>query len=144
MKIEILKSIAKKISNNKDFAFVASFISRPVLHIRQKNDRNEKPSRSYTFIDAIKQFGAQLQKTDLLDAYAKAGTAFSGQLEQNFVVLKESDSEEAQTNFHKLGCRGIGVVEGVPTEEGELEVTTTKVQTRCQWAAGDRRDLVKK
>jgi hypothetical protein len=109
VRIEILKSIAKKISNDKEFAFVASFISRPVLHIRQKNDRNEKPSRSYTFIDAIKQFGTQLQKTDLLDAYAKAGKAFAGQLEQNFVVLKESDSEEAQTNFHKARMqRGRG------------------------------------
>jgi hypothetical protein len=100
VRIEILKAIAKKISNDKDFAFVASFISRPVLHIRQKNDKNEKPTRSYTFIDAIKQFGTQLLKTDLLEAYAKAGKAFAGQLEQNFVVLKEKDSEEAQSNFH--------------------------------------------
>jgi hypothetical protein len=109
VRIEILKAIAKKISNDKEFAFVASFISRPVMHIRQKNDRNKKPTRSYTFIDAIKQFGTQLQKLDLLDAYAKAGRSFSGQLEQNFVVLKESDSEEAQTNFHKARMqRGRG------------------------------------
>jgi hypothetical protein len=100
VRIEILKAVAKKISNDKEFAFVASFISRPVMHIRQKNEKNEKPSRSYTFIDAVKQFGALLKKEDLLDAYAKAGRAFAGQLEQNFVVLKESDSEEAQTNFH--------------------------------------------
>jgi hypothetical protein len=119
VRIEILKSIAKKISNDKEFAFVASFISRPVLHIRQKNDRNEKPTRSYTFIDAIKQFGNQLLKTDLHEAYAKAGKAFAGQLEQNFVVLKEKDSEEAQTNFHKArmqrgrgGGRGGGSYSG--------------------------------
>ena len=109
VRIEILKAIAKKISNDKDFAFVASFISRPVLHIRQKNDKNEKPTRSYTFIDAIKQFGTQLLKTDLLEAYAKAGKAFAGQLEQNFVVLKEKDSEESQSNFHKARMqRGRG------------------------------------
>ena len=100
IRVDVMKAIAKKISNDKEFAFVASFISRPVMHIRQKNEKNEKPSRSYTFIDAVKQFGALLKKEDLLDAYAKAGRAFAGQLEQNFVVLKESNSEEAQTNFH--------------------------------------------
>jgi hypothetical protein len=36
-----------------------------------------------------------------LGAHAKAGKAFAGQLEQNFLVLKKSESEAAQTNFHK-------------------------------------------
>jgi hypothetical protein len=59
----------------------------------------------------VKQFGSKLRKNDLLEAYAKAGKAFAGQLEQNFVVLKESDSESAQSNFHKariLRGRGRG------------------------------------
>ena len=111
VRIEILKAIAKRISNDKDFAFVASFISRPVLHIKPRSDRENKPTNSYTFIDAVKQFGSKLRKNDLLEAYAKAGKAFAGQLEQNFVVLKESDSESAQSNFHKariLRGRGRG------------------------------------
>ena len=57
----------------------------------------------------MKQFGSQLKPEDLLDSYAKAGRAFAGQLEQNFVVLKELDSEAAQTNFHKARMqRGRG------------------------------------
>jgi hypothetical protein len=101
VRIEILKAIAKKVTNDQDLAYVVSFISRPVMHIKLKNDLANKPSKSYTFIDAVKQYGSRLNKTDLQAAYAKAGKAFSGQLEQNFVVLKEQDSEEAQTNFHK-------------------------------------------
>ena len=31
----------------------------------------------------------------------KAGMAFKGQLEQNFVVLKEDDAEAVETNFHR-------------------------------------------
>jgi hypothetical protein len=109
VRIEILKAIAKRISNTQDLAYVASFISRPVIHIKPRTSRNERPTKSYTFIDAVKQFGSQLKPEDLLDSYAKAGRAFAGQLEQNFVVLKESDSEAAQTNFHKARMqRGRG------------------------------------
>jgi hypothetical protein len=101
VRIEILKAIAKRITNDKDLAYVASFISRPVLHIRDKSSKNSKPQKSYTFIDAVKQFGSRLKQGDLNESYAKAGKAFAGQLEQNFVVLKEADSEAAQTNFHR-------------------------------------------
>ena len=100
VRIEILKAIAKKMTNEHEFAYVVSFISRPVIHFKLKNDTTLKPLKSFTFIDAVKQFGSRLNKTDLLGAYAKAGKAFTGQLEQNFVVLKEADAEEAQTNFH--------------------------------------------
>jgi hypothetical protein len=109
VRIEILKAIAKKITNDNEQAYVVSFISRPVMHIKLKSDKNGFPSKSYTFIDAVKQFGANLIQDDLLAAYAKAGTAFKGQLEQNFVVLKEDDAEAAQTNFHKARIdRGRG------------------------------------
>ena len=100
VRIEILKAIAKKMSNEHEFAYVVSFISRPVIHFKLKNDTSLKPLKSFTFIDAVKQFGSRLNKSDLLGAYAKAGKAFAGQLEQNFVVLKEADAEDAQTNFH--------------------------------------------
>ncbi len=116
VQIEILKTIAKKITNEHEFAYVVSFISRPVIHFKLKNDTSLKALKSYTFIDAVKQFGDRLNKTDLVGAYAKARKAFAGQLEQNFVVLEESDSEEAQSNFHKdrmnRGGRGGGSFRG--------------------------------
>jgi hypothetical protein len=109
VRIEILKAIAKRISNAQDLAYVASFISRPVMHMRLRSDKNARPSKTFTFIDAVKQYGSKLKPEDLQESYAKAGKAFQGQLEQNFVVLKESDSEAAQTNFHKARIqRGRG------------------------------------
>jgi hypothetical protein len=109
VRIEILKAISKRVSKAQDLAYVASFISRPVMHVKPRNDRSAKPSKTYTFIHAVKQFGSRLKSDDLNEAYAKAGKAFQGQLEQNFVVLKESDSEAAQTNFHKARIqRGRG------------------------------------
>jgi hypothetical protein len=113
VRIEILKAISKKISNANELAYVASFISRPVMHIKQRNERGERPAKSYTFIDAVKQFGSRLKHDDLLDSYAKAGRSFTGQLEQNFVVLKETESEAAQSTFHKARMqRGRGGFRG--------------------------------
>jgi len=112
VRIEILKAIAKKITNDQEFAYVVSFISRPIMHIKLKSDKNDRPAKSFTFIDAIKQYGDKLRQGDLLGAYAKAGNAFKGQLEQNFVVLKEDESEKAQTNFHQARIRGRGGARG--------------------------------
>ncbi len=99
--------------NTNELAYVASFISRPVMHIKQRNERGDRPAKSYTFIDAVKQFGSWLKHDDLLDSYAKAGRSFTGQLEQNFVVLKETESEAAQSTFHKARMqRGRGGFRG--------------------------------
>ena len=127
VRIEILKAIAKRISNAQDLAYVASFISRPVLHMRTRTDKNAKPSKTFTFIDAIKQFGSRLRNEDLLESYAKAGKAFAGQLEQNFVVLKEAESEAAQTNFHKARMsRGRGRGRGGGSERGRPEASGSR------------------
>jgi len=136
VRIEILKAIAKKITNEHEFAYVVSFISRPVIHFKLKNDTTNKPLKSYTFIDAVKQFGSRLNKTDLLGAYAKAGKAFAGQLEQNFVVLKEADSEEAQTNFHSERMnrgRGRGGYRG----RGHSDPNTEPMGSRGTKRSGD-------
>jgi hypothetical protein len=125
VRIEILKAIAKKITSDQEQAYVVSFISRPIMHIKHKNDASNRPSKSFTFIDAVKLYGSRLRSSDLLGAYAKAGKAFTGQLEQNFVVLKESDSEAAQTNFHQArmgrgrgrGRGGAGASAGDPNKE---------------------------
>jgi hypothetical protein len=95
VRIEILKAIARKISNDLDQAHAVSFIS--IMHIKLKNDGSKQPSRSFTFIDAP-DFATL---TSWEHTYAKAGKAFAGQLEQNFLVLRKSESEAAQTNFHK-------------------------------------------
>jgi hypothetical protein len=69
---------------------VAAYSSRPILHVRTKTGKGEEAvNRAYTFTDAIIRFGQILNKHDLDDAYKRAGTAFRGQLEQHFVVLRD-------------------------------------------------------
>jgi hypothetical protein len=90
VRIDILKAIAKKITNPKESAYVAAYSSRPILHVRTKNEKGEETmNRAYTFTDAIIRYGQNLVKQDLEEAYKRAGTAFRGQLEQHFVVLRD-------------------------------------------------------
>ena len=84
VRIEIMKAIAKKISNDVDQAYVVGFIPRPVMHIRKKGE--QAPSKTYSFVDAIKYHGGSVKAEDLGGAYARAGRAFDGQLLQNFVL----------------------------------------------------------
>jgi hypothetical protein len=68
VRIEILKAIAKKISSDQEQAYVVRFISRPIMHIKLKNNANKQPSKSFTFIDAVKMYGSRLRSGDLLGA----------------------------------------------------------------------------
>jgi hypothetical protein len=67
--------------------FVIAFVSRPVLQVRPK-DQNGR-TMGYTFSDAVVRYGEGLQEADLGNAYRRAGGAFKGQLQQNFVVLHD-------------------------------------------------------
>ena len=44
---------------------------------------------AFTFADAISKFGEGLREGDLGEAYRRAGSVFSGQLQQMFVVLHD-------------------------------------------------------
>jgi hypothetical protein len=88
VRIDVLKAIAKKLTNASDQAHVAAYSSRPILHVRNGAGAGAI-NRAYTFIDAVIKFGVALRFEDLDEAYRKAGVAFRGQLEQHFVVLRE-------------------------------------------------------
>ena len=90
VRIDILKVIAKRVTNAKEQAHVASYSSRPILHVKSGTGPTA-PSRAYTFIDAVIKFGKGLRREDLDEAYKKAGSAFRGQLEQHFVVLRDPE-----------------------------------------------------
>ena len=90
VRVDVMKAIAKKITIGTESAYVAAYSSRPILHVRSQTGRGtEVINRAFTFIDSIIRFGSVLVRSDLDDAYRRAGTAFKGQLEQHFVVLKE-------------------------------------------------------
>jgi hypothetical protein len=107
VRVDILKALAQKMTNEKEVAYVVGFISRPMFHIKPKG-ADQRPSRSFTFVDAMKQFGGWLEKKDLGQAYTRAGSAFVGQLSQNFVVLKDQDAISAVRSFDHVrgGARG--------------------------------------
>ena len=86
VRIDILKAIAKKYSGDKQDFHVAGFSSRPVLQIREIG--TEKKPMILTFIDAVTRYGRELVEGDLVEAYRRAGRAFQGQLQQNFVVRR--------------------------------------------------------
>jgi hypothetical protein len=97
VRIDILKAIARKLTNDKELAYVSGFISRPMMHIKKAGSNvPAKPLKSFTFIDSVSRFGNIVTPDDLKPAYERAGVAFKGQLGQNFVVLNESDQEQFQ------------------------------------------------
>ena len=117
VRIEILKSIAKKVSNTNESAHVASYSSRPILHVKSGSGPGAS-SRAYTFIDGVIRFGEALRRADLEDAYKKAGSAFRGQLEQHFVVLRDQEVVN-RSSGPKRGKRDR-------EEEGETSGNATK------------------
>jgi hypothetical protein len=110
IRIDILKAIARKLTNSKDLAYVAGFNSRPMMHIRLAGppSANTRPLKSYTFIDAVSRFGRQMTKEELETAYGRAGRSFNGQLQQNFVVLNENDQDALQSVSQAASGSGSG------------------------------------
>ena len=94
-RIDILKAIAKQITTKTVVAHVAAFTSRPVMHVSPILPGAAGPSsdpgatRTYTFIDAISRYGREIDMSHVQEAYRRAGSAFRGQLEQHFVVLRD-------------------------------------------------------
>ena len=88
VRVDILKSIVKQFTGKDDLEmYVAAYTSRPVLKI--KNVKNQNIS-VHTFTDALLRFGKKLDLNNIDDAYRRAGRAFTGKMEQNFVVLTDN------------------------------------------------------
>lgn len=90
VRIDVMRAIAKKVTNDRESAYVAAYSSRPILHVRTKNAAGQEvTNRAYTFIDAVIRYFKVLVDQDLDEAYKRAGNAFKGTMEQHFVVLRE-------------------------------------------------------
>ena len=88
VRVDILRAIAKQQSSDREDYFVSAFTSRPVMHVKQKEGGQR--FMTYNFSDAIAKFGGGLREEDLGEAYRRAGRSFTGQLQQNFVVLHDA------------------------------------------------------
>jgi hypothetical protein len=98
VRVHILREIARQFSvEGGDDMFVSAFNSRPLLRIKELNNQRDY---ARTFADAIARFGPLIQDENLTEAYKRAGTALRSQLEQHFVVTKESSQTAEQR--HKL------------------------------------------
>ncbi len=67
IRVDIMKAIARRLTNGTDLAYVAGFTSRPMMHIRAAGapSANTRPLKSFTFIDSVSRFGKKVTKEDL-------------------------------------------------------------------------------
>ena len=104
VRVDILKAIAEHHTSDKEKMTVSAFLSRPVLHVRSKE--GGLGLGTFNFSDALTRYGANLTEKELSAAYRRAGSAFKGQLQQNFVVLSEHGMGAAEIELAKAGPSG--------------------------------------
>jgi hypothetical protein len=99
VRVDVMKAIARKVTNKDDLAYVAGFTSKPMMHIRKAGapTPSTRPLRSFSYIDTLTRFGHLVGVEDLETAYGRVGRSFNGQLQQNFVVLNERDQAALQS-----------------------------------------------
>ena len=107
VRLEILRAIAKQCCSGNEDMMVMGFTSRPILQIRKKDGSGQ---RTLTFVDAVAIFGNRLREVDLVLAYERAGGTFRGQMEQNFIVLKDKGVKEGGRQPRGGGASGIPVI----------------------------------
>jgi hypothetical protein len=95
VRVDMMKAIARKVTNKDDLAYVAGFTSKPMMHIRKAGapTPSTRALRSFSYIDTVTSAGVD----DLETAYGRAGQSFNGQLQQNFVVLNERGQASLQS-----------------------------------------------
>ena len=100
-----MKAIVKQFTGKDDLEmYVAAYTSRPVLKIKNTKSQN---TSVHTFTDAILRFGKKMDLNSLDDAYRRAGRAFTGNMEQNFVVLTDNKRVPAAQNAPQSGPSGL-------------------------------------
>ena len=130
VRTDILRGIAAQFSVEGQLSmFVSAYNSRPVIHIKEMNGS----SYALTFADAVARYGNDLQEDYLIDAYRKIGSAFKGQLEQQFVVLREDEVARVSSR-PSVGAAQRGTPRGGPQFRGgrgrgsnprQFQLTTT-------------------
>ena len=125
--------MAEHYSTDKETILVSAFVSRPVLHVKSKEGGFRVGT--YNFSDALTKYGANLTQKELNAAYKRAGSAFKGQMQQNFVVLSEHGFGEAMDEARAGPTGANETVRGKrPREVGRLDsqIGTPKKQAKKQ------------
>ena len=95
-----MRAMAKKYTTDREELFVMGYASRPVVHVKPKGS-DQRPMW-LSFSDALVRYGSGLLEGELGEAYKKAGVAFRGQLEQNFVVLHDRAENPRNERVNQL------------------------------------------
>jgi len=86
VRIILLVAIARELRQEGIEATVNKFIDSPNLVIRKEG----KIIKNLTYVDATLEYGQKLSPNDISKARRVAGQSFKGQLEQYFLVIKET------------------------------------------------------
>ena len=132
VRVDILKVIARLNSTEKEECYVTAYNSRPVMHIKQKNDISK--FMALTFSDAISKYGGSLSEIDLGEAYKRCGNSFKGQLQQMFVVLQDAptgNTSQGSGGYHntKMSAKATQMKrmrEGDSTEQANASSGTPR------------------
>ena len=125
VRVEILKAMAKCFATEREVMYVSAFSSRPLLHVKPKEAGTRQ--MAFTFADAVSRYGERLRQSDLGEAYRRAGNSFNGQLQQNFVVLYDSQPEGAQGEQRSSGPR-VWVASGRPQAKRKLPAANPRLE----------------
>ena len=121
VRVEILKAMAKCCASDKEVMYVSAFSSRPLLHVKPKEAGSRQ--MAFTFADAVSRYGKRLRQSDLGEAYRRAGRSFNGQLQQNFVVLYDSQPEAQKASGPK-----VWVAAGRPQAKRKLPAANARLE----------------
>ena len=89
---------------------MSAFNSRPVIHIKEVASGITKVM---TYSDVIERHRREIKQSQLEQAYWRAGKAFVGVMEQNFVVLRECGFVGEVATVDLTGAvAGVGVTPG--------------------------------
>jgi hypothetical protein len=90
------------------------------MHVKSTEGTTEPMiPKTYTFVDAVSTYGDRISQVELSEAYRRAGTAFKGQMEQVFVLLRESNGASRYQNQRRQHQpRGAGF-RGGPERKSE-------------------------
>ncbi len=89
VRIEVLKAISKELNSPDLHSYAPDYGPRPILVVMPTN----KPSYSVLYAEALEKYGHLLTQEKLTHAYRRAGTAFKGQLKQNFWILLDPETK---------------------------------------------------
>ncbi len=96
IRMNIMKSIAKRIETSTESAYVPNFLSRPIMHIKKKTKEGELARSgnfviTLTFVESVCLHGRALKRGDLDTAQQKARGHFRGTMRQHFLLLEEAE-----------------------------------------------------